>query len=401
MDKRSSTMANYSIEFKAQLIREYKKGEIGFKALAKKYNITRDTVRGIIRSYLPKQNNKRLAEIPTVLDMKEKEDDKVFSKSDKDFDYYKTAALYWQEYAKLLEKEVKENRKKKLKIQAISKVANINNISICKACEIAKIPRSSFYFNRNNNLKEKSDAEVMALIARLPETSRKRAGSKTKAKMIYQQFGITINHKRIARICKEYGLLARNRLKKHPKDYYVNKEEERKNLPKNELNREFSANEPFKKMCTDVSYFKTQSGWLYLSPTMDLYNRKIIAYSISKNNDNNLVSDMFRKLENFKLKGAMIHSDQGVLYTSKDYRKKLKDNKIKQSMSRRANCWDNACIEHFFGILKVESGYNEILKKKVLSFNETKKLIENYIEYYNNKRIQKNLGWHTPSSFCG
>ena len=93
----------------------------------------------------------------------------------------------------------------------------------------------------------------------------------------------------------------------------------------------------------------------------------------------------------------MIHSDQEVLYTSKDYRKKLKDNKIKQSMSRKANCWDDACIEHFFGTLKVESGYNEILKKKVLSFNETKKLIETYIGYYNNnKRIQKSLGWHTP-----
>ena len=227
-------MANYSIEFKTQLIREYKKGEIGFKALAKKYNMTRDTVRGIIRSYLPKQNSRRLAEITKVLDMKEKEDDEVFSKSDKDFDYYKTAALYWQEYAKLLEKEVEESRKK-LKIQAISKVANINNISICKTCEIAKIPRSSFYLNRDNYVKERSDAEVIALIARLPEASRKRAGSKTKSKMFYQAFGITINYKRVTRICKEYGLLARNRLKKHPKDYYINKKEERRNLPKTSL----------------------------------------------------------------------------------------------------------------------------------------------------------------------
>lgn len=204
----------------------------------------------------------------------------------------------------------------------------------------------------------------------------------------------------MARICREYGLLARNRAKKHPNGYYANKKEERRNLPKNILNREFKSSRPFEKLVTDISYFRTQSGWLYFSPVMDLYSRKILCYSISKNNDMALVNDMLDKLDSFKIRNGLIHSDQGALYTSKEYGERLKENGFAQSMSRRANCWDNACIEHFFGTLKVESGYDEILKKKVLSYENTKYLIEDFVSYYNNERIQKNLGWKTPSGFA-
>ena len=97
------------------------------------------------------------------------------------------------------------------------------------------------------------------------------------------------------------------------------------------------------------------------------------------------------------LDGSILHSDQGVLYTSKKWRKRLKKNGIIQSMSRKGNCWDNACMEHFFGTLKVESGYDDLLKSSFLSYEETKKLIDDFIEYYNNERIQQNLGWKTPS----
>ena len=78
--------------------------------------------------------------------------------------------------------------------------------------------------------------------------------------------------------------------------------------------------------------------------------------------------------------------------------KRLKENGIVQSMSRKGNCWDNACMEHFFGTLKVESGYDDLLKSgKLLSYKKTKKLIDDFIEYYNNERMQQNLGWKTPS----
>ena len=77
----------------------------------------------------------------------------------------------------------------------------------------------------------------------------------------------------------------------------------------------------------------------------------------------------------------------------------LKENGIRQSMSRRGNCWDNACNERFFGTLKVESGFNDLLKTGLLSYKKTEELIDNFINYYNNERIQKKLGWKTPSEF--
>ncbi len=269
-----------------------------------------------------------------------------------------------------------------------------------KVCEIAGIPKSAYYFNCKNGNKEIEVMKVIPLIERLPEKMRERAGSKTKSEKTKQRSGIAISHKRMARICREYGLLAENRAKKHPNGYYSNRKEERKNLPMNMLNREFASNEPFEKLVTDVSYFKTQSGWLYFSPVMDLYSRKILCYSISKNNDMALVNDMLDKLDSFRIRNGLIHSDQGVLCTSKEYRKRPEGNGFVRSMSRRANCWDNACIEHFFGTPKVESGYDEMLKEKVLSYEKTKHLIEDFVSYCNNERIQKNLGWKTPSGFA-
>lgn len=175
--------------------------------------------------------------------------------------------------------------------------------------------------------------------------------------------------------------------------------ENKNNLPKNILNRDFESDRPLKKLCTDVSYFKTTEGWLYLSPILDLYGRKIVCRAISNHNDDALANSTLDNLFTLNnLEGALLHSDQGVLYTSKNWRKRLEKNGLIQSMSRRGNCWDNACMEHFFGTLKVESGYDDLLKSgKILSFEETKKLIDDFIEYYNNERIQQNLGWKTPS----
>lgn len=184
-------------------------------------------------------------------------------------------------------------------------------------------------------------------------------------------------------------------------NYYKQQKENKKNLPKNILNRNFESKEPLKKFCTDVSCFKTKTGWLYLSPILDLYSRKNQCYAISPHNDETLSEETLDKFFTLgKLKGSILHSDQGVLYTAKKWRKRLKKNGIIQSMSRKENCWDNACMEHFFGTLKVESGHDDLLKTGLLSYEETKKLIDDFIYYYNNERIQQNLGWKTPSEIA-
>lgn len=265
-------------------------------------------------------------------------------------------------------------------------------------CKITGISKSTFYYNRNAKTQEEKDKEILELLHKLPKRILLRRGKKAKSKEIKKRFNKTVNHKKIERICKKYGLLAQNRRRKFPKDYYARQKENQKNLPKNIMNQDFSSDVPLKKLCTDVSYFKTTEGWLYLSPVLDLGNNKIICRAISNHNDENLTNDTldFLKLEKLAA-GAIMQTDMGTLYTSPIFRKRLKKMNITHSMSRKGNCWDNACMEHFFGTLKVESGYDDLLKTGLLSFEETKKLIDNFIDYYNNERIQKNLGWKTPS----
>ena len=379
----------YSIDFKLLVVGKYKQGVCGYKKLAREFNLSRDTVRGWCLN--PK--------LQTATEMAKKT---KINNNEKDLEYYKTAAIFWEQYAKNIEAELAKQGKKKLLLKTMNDCLEQNqNLKTRKLCEVTGISKSSFYYNRNNNSQKLKDAEVLKYLKQLPEKILNRRGSKIKSKELKVRFGITVNHKRVERICRENGLLAKNRRRKFPKDYYKQQKENQKHLPKNILNRNFESSAPLKKFCTDVSYFKTKTGWLYLSPVLDLCGRKIKCYSISPHNDEALSEetlDKFFALGN--VKGSILHSDQGVLYTSKKWRKRLKKNSVIQSMSRKGNCWDNACMEHFFGTLKIESGYDDLLKTGLLSYEETKELIDDFIEYYNNERIQQNLGWKTPNEIA-
>ena len=379
----------YSIDFKLLVVGKYKQGVCGYKKLAREFNLSRDTVRGWCLN--PK--------LQTATEMAKKT---KINNNEKDLEYYKTAAIFWEQYAKNIEAELAKQGKKKLLLKTMNDCLEQNqNLKTRKLCEVTGISKSSFYYNRNNNSQKLKDAEVLKYLKQLPEKILNRRGRKIKSKELKVRFGITVNHKRVERICRENGLLAKNRRRKFPKDYYKQQKENQKHLPKNILNRNFESSAPLKKFCTDVSYFKTKTGWLYLSPVLDLCGRKIQCYSISPHNDEALSEetlDKFFALGN--VKGSILHSDQGVLYTSKKWRKRLKKNSVIQSMSRKGNCWDNACMEHFFGTLKIESGYDDLLKTGLLSYEETKELIDDFIEYYNNERIQQNLGWKTPNEIA-
>ena len=379
----------YSIDFKLLVVGKYKQGVCGYKKLAREFNLSRDTVRGWCLN--PK--------LQTATEMAKKT---KINNNEKDLEYYKTAAIFWEQYAKNIEAELAKQGKKKLLLKTMNDCLEQNqNLKTRKLCEVTGISKSSFYYNRNNNSQKLKDAEVLKYLKQLPEKILNRRGSKIKSKELKVRFGITVNHKRVERICRENGLLAKNRRRKFPKDYYKQQKENQKHLPKNILNRNFESSAPLKKFCTDVSYFKTKTGWLYLSPVLDLCGRKIQCYSISPHNDEALSEetlDKFFALGN--VKGSILHSDQGVLYTSKKWRKRLKKNSVIQSMIRKGNCWDNACMEHFFGTLKIESGYDDLLKTGLLSYEETKELIDDFIEYYNNERIQQNLGWKTPNEIA-
>lgn len=243
------------------------------------------------------------------------------------------------------------------------------------------------------------DNETLALLASLPVRVLRTRGSKAKARELKARTGAAVNHKRVARICRKHGLLAENRRRRHPKGYYAQQKEERKNLPRNILGRDFAAAAPLRKLCTDVSYFKTREGWLYLSAVMDLRGRRIAGWAVSRRNDRALADETLDRLFSLGVpRGALLHSDMGALYTSPEWRRRLAENGVVQSMSRKGNCWDNACMEHFFGTLKVESGYDGMLRAgRTPTYKETRALVEDFISYYNNERLSENLGWKTPA----
>ncbi|UTC79605.1 IS3 family transposase [Treponema sp. OMZ 798] len=373
----------YSIDFKLEVVGKYERGTCGYKRLARTYGLSRDTVRDWCL-------NPRLHEITTMTRKKK------INNEECDLEYYKTAALFWETYAKNIEAELAKQGKKKLVLKTMEDCLSIApHTKIRKLCKVAGVSKSTFYYNRKNDSQAQKDAQIVTLLKKLPKEVLLRRGNKAKANIIRQKFGVLVNHKRIERICRAYGLLAKNRRRKFPKHYYEQRKQNKQNLPENILNRQFYAAEPLKKLCTDVSYFRTTKGWLYLSPVLDLYRNQISAYHMSTHNDEKPVMDMLDKLPCLE-PGALLHSDQGAVYTSKAYTNRLREKKIIESMSRRATCRDNACMEHFFGTLKIESGYNELIKIRTPTEQEVRALIDNFIKYYNNERIQKNLGWQPP-----
>ena len=176
--------------------------------------------------------------------------------------------------------------------------------------------------------------------------------------------------------------------------YYSYKGEVGK-IAENILNRDFTASKPFEKLTTDVTQFQVCNDKVYLSPVMDLYNREIIAYSISLRPNLAQIREMLQGLTDKLPDGAtpIFHSDQGWQYQHKQYQQMLKCKGIQQSMSRKGNCLDNAVMENFFGLLKSELLYLQEFE----SVEHFKQELLDYLDYYNNRRIKARLKGLPPA----
>ena len=163
----------------------------------------------------------------------------------------------------------------------------------------------------------------------------------------------------------------------------------------NILGRNFKAARPNRKWAADITYIPTKLGWLYLAVVMDLYSRRIVGWAMSENIDSALVQSAMKMALLHRRPGAGLihHSDRGVQYAAQDFQDLLEDNNVVCSMSRKGNCWDNACVESFFGSLKSEWVKDRIYE----SFDDGKKDIFNFIEmFYNRQRRHKTLGYVSP-----
>lgn len=256
---------------------------------------------------------------------------------------------------------------------------------------MAGIPRSTYYYWVKTFNRVDKDATLKTLIHSIYHEHKGRYGyRRIKEELINR--GHLVNHKKVQRLMKALGLKSLVRMKK----YRSYKGKVGKTAP-NILNRDFKAEKPNKKWVTDITEFKLFGEKLYLSPVLDLFNGEIITYTIGSRPTYSLVSDMLeasleRLTEDDKL---IIHSDQGWHYQMKKYRQALKERGITQSMSRKGNCYDNAVIENFFGIMKSEFLYLNEFE----SIDHFKRELVEYMDYYNNKRIKTKLKGKSPIQY--
>jgi len=250
--------------------------------------------------------------------------------------------------------------------------------------------KSSFYYYAKQDSSDKYE-EVKKKIERIYHKHKGRLGYR-RITILLRQEDIVINHKTVFRLMDSLKLKSLIRRKKY-KSY---KGEQGKIAP-NILARSFKAKRPNQKWTTDVTEFKVSGKKLYLSPVLDLYNQEIISYELSERPDFKSVIGMLGKAlkKADPEKSLLMHSDQGWQYQMKQYQSILKQNGIKQSMSRRGNCLDNAVMENFFGTLKSELFY----LNKYESIAHLKKEINEYIKYYNLDRIKLNLNGMSPIQY--
>ncbi|HHX71534.1 MAG TPA: IS3 family transposase [Clostridiales bacterium] len=254
---------------------------------------------------------------------------------------------------------------------------------------IAQLPRATYYYHaRKQSVPDKYE-EARAAISAIYHENKGRYGYR-RITLALRSRGFLLNHKTVQRLMKEAGLICRVRMKKY-KSY---KGEVGKIAP-NLLERHFEAVKPNQKWVTDVTEFSLFGQKLYLSPILDLCSRDIVSYAISERPVLSMVTSMLDKAftripDDTEL---ILHSDQGWQYQHKQYQRMLRRKGIRQSMSRKGNCLDNAVMENFFGLLKSELLYLQTFD----SFEHFKAELIEYLDYYNNRRIKAKLKGLPPA----
>jgi len=276
---------------------------------------------------------------------------------------------------------------KQARFRTIEKMSH--SYSITMLCKIAEVSRAGYYkwrtilkprathrVERDTNLKE----HILSIHQLHPHFGYKRM------RTALHKEGLTFNHKKVRRLMRELGVRSVIR-KKRP---YAGRKPSV--VFQNVLNREFAAETVLKKLVTDITFVRIGHQFVYLSVILDLCNNEVVAWEMSACNDLQLV---IRTVEHVNAKGAILHSDQGYQYTTKTYKKILEEKELIGSHSRRGNCYDNACIESFFSHLKTEKLYLERPANEI----EARRMVTEYIHYYNQNRFQKRLGDLSPVEY--
>ncbi len=270
-------------------------------------------------------------------------------------------------------------------------------------CKISEVSRSGYYkyfseksMNVRKSNHNKDEIAKENILKAFNFKGRKKGARQIKM-VLESEYGIKYNLKKIRRIMKKYNIVCLIR-KANPYRRMMQATKEHSVLP-NLLNREFKQEIPKKILLTDITYLTYSNGKrAYLSTIKDSSTNEILAYNVSPSLKIDIVLDtidiLSKNTGGSLHKDAFIHSDQGAHYTSPKFQNKVKSVGLRQSMSRRGNCWDNAPQESFFGHFKDEVDFTICT-----NLDNVKKEIDEYMDYYNNYRYQWNLNKMTPTQY--
>ena len=278
--------------------------------------------------------------------------------------------------------------------EAIHTLHQEKGYEIASLCALSGIPRCSYYkwLHREESASEKENTLLLEEIIRLYSEVKGIYGYRRMTLNVNSRLQRNYNHKRIYRLMKSVHMQAVIRRKK--KHYVMS---EPRITAENVLNRAFTANRPNEKWLTDVTEFKLINGKkAYLSAILDLHDKSIVAYALGQSNNNQLVFDTFdRAVRANPSAHPLFHSDRGYQYTNRQFKAKLDGIHATQSMSRPGRCIDNGPMEGFWGILKSEMYY----LRQFHTFEELKKAIDEYIDFYNTRRLQAKLKGLAPLAY--
>ncbi len=254
-----------------------------------------------------------------------------------------------------------------------------------------ELSKSTYYrYAGGRNPKPDRWSEVRPLVREAFSRTPNGLGYRQIAMALRAEQGLAVSGKTVLKLMREEGLSCRIRRKR-----YSSYRGEEGKIAKNVLNRDFAAGAPMEKLVTDVTEFKVAGGKAYLSPVMDLYNNEIVAWSVSRSPNMAQAMEMLDRLEPLLHGPALLHSDQGWQYQQLSFQRRLERMGLVQSMSRKATCLDNACMEGFFGHLK-----DEFYRHRAFdSFDSFKEQIDAYIAYWNTRRYQARLKGMAPVQY--
>jgi transposase InsO family protein len=262
-------------------------------------------------------------------------------------------------------------------------------------CSELEVSKSGYYAYQKRSIsqRKRDDLALVPLIHAEFGKHTRGCGSRMVVGGLRAQ-GRSVSRKRVVRLMSEENL--RHRLKRR----FVRTTQSRhdKSVSKNVLNRDFDVGTPNKVWASDITYVHTKRGWAYLAVVLDLGSRKVVGWSAGPTMEESLpLAALAMALANRKPSTGLIHhSDRGTQYAGRAYRRLLANHGIVGSMSRRGNCWDNACVESFFSTLKRELPNDEVFE----DWQQLERAVFAYVDaHYNTKRPHSALGYVTPNAY--